>query len=73
MKGRCFCFGYFCPYMSLRTLENLKYLQQKEILTLSDIKEVSSWQSRNKNELGSRERVVFVVKKHVPPTFSFTH
>lgn len=40
--------------------------------TLSDIRSLS-WMRRAKKEFGSRERVVLVVKKQVPPTFSRTH
>lgn len=33
----------------------------------------SSLHNLYKNEFGSLDSVVFVVRKHVPPTFSFTH
>ena len=33
----------------------------------------SSWHRRYRNEFGSLDRVVFAVKKYVPPTFSLTH
>lgn len=41
-------------------------------LTRSDIKSQSSCINRDRNEFGSRESVVFVVKKYWPPTFNFT-
>lgn len=43
-----------------------------ETPTWSDIRSLS-WMRRARNEFGSRDRVVFVVRKQVPPTFSFTH
>lgn len=37
------------------------------------MRSLSSWMSRDRNEFGSRESVVLVVRKQVPPTFSLIH
>lgn len=37
------------------------------------MRSVSSWIKRQRKDFGSRERVVFVVRKWVPPTLSRTH
>lgn len=37
------------------------------------MRSVSSWIRRHRKDFGSRDRVVLVVRKWVPPTFSFIH
>lgn len=37
------------------------------------MRSLSSWISRDRNEFGSRDSVVLVVRKQVPPTFSLIH
>lgn len=58
-----------CPFAS----KELGGSASSTKLTLSDMRSLSSKIRRDRNEFGSRDNVVFVVRKHVPPTFSFTH
>lgn len=48
-------------------------LRRKTLLTLSESRSGSAWQSRYRNDFGSRQRVCRVVRKCVPPTFKRTH
>lgn len=50
----------------------MEYNNNKTAHTLSDIRSLS-WMRRAKKEFGSRDSVVLVVRKQVPPTFNFTH